>query len=37
MQIEEESKRWIEQKEFTIWDKSPLWVRLKHKGSAIGG
>ena len=36
MEIEEESQGWTEQKEYTLWDKPPLWVRLKHKGAPAG-
>jgi hypothetical protein len=36
MEIEQESQGWTEQKEYTLWDKPPLWVRLKHKGAAVG-
>ncbi|KAL8720308.1 MAG: hypothetical protein Q9225_002820 [Loekoesia sp. 1 TL-2023] len=36
MELEEESQGWTEQKEYTLWDKPPLWVRLKHKGAAVG-
>ena len=28
MQIEEVSRGWTNQKEYTLWDKPPLWVRL---------
>jgi hypothetical protein len=36
MEIEQESPEWTEQKEYALWDKPPLWVRLKHKGAAGG-
>lgn len=36
MELEEDSQGWTEQKEYTLWDKPPLWVRLKHKGTAVG-
>ncbi len=35
MQIDKESQGWMEQKEYTLWDKPPLWVKLEHKGSAV--
>ena len=31
MQIDQASQGWIEQKEYTLWDKPSLWVRLKHR------
>lgn len=34
MQIEEESQGWSDQKEYVLWDKPPLWVKLKHKGES---
>lgn len=36
MQLEAESHGWTEQKEYTIWDRPPLWVRLKYKEAAVG-
>ena len=36
MQMEEESKGWMEQKEYFLWDKPSLWVKLKHHGLVIG-
>ena len=33
MQIDQASQGWIEQKEYSLWDKPPLWVKLKHKGA----
>ncbi|KAL8905669.1 MAG: hypothetical protein Q9207_002483 [Kuettlingeria erythrocarpa] len=31
IQLEEESQDWTEQKEYALWDKPPLWVRLEHR------
>ncbi|KAI4284881.1 MAG: hypothetical protein L6R38_001090 [Xanthoria sp. 2 TBL-2021] len=31
MDLEDESLGWTDQKEYTLWDKPPLWVRLKHR------
>lgn len=31
MELEDESLDWTDQKEYTLWDKPPLWVRLKHR------
>ena len=32
MHLEEESLRWTEdQKEYALWNKPPLWVRLKRR------
>lgn len=35
MQMDEASQEWMEQKEYALWDKPPLWVMLKHRGSAV--
>lgn len=37
MEIDEASQGWMEQKEYTIWDKAPLWVNLQHKGLGDAG
>ena len=34
MQIDEVSQGWMEQKEYSLWDKPPLWVRLEHKAGS---
>lgn len=31
LQLDEESRNWADQGEYVIWDKPPLWVRLKHR------
>ncbi|CAL8577374.1 hypothetical protein XPA_003205 [Xanthoria parietina] len=31
MQLESESQRWTDMKEFTVWYKPPLWVKLSHR------
>ncbi|KAI4218544.1 MAG: hypothetical protein L6R36_008897 [Xanthoria steineri] len=31
LQLDEESRNWHDQGEYVIWDKPPLWVRLKHR------
>ncbi|KAM0806079.1 putative benzoate 4-monooxygenase cytochrome P450 [Usnea florida] len=36
IQIDKTSSGWMEQKEYTLWDKPPLWVRLTHKEDAPG-
>lgn len=36
MQLDEASQGWTEQKEYTLWDKPPLWVLLKRRGSPAG-
>lgn len=28
MELEEASQGWMKQKEYVLWDKPPLWVRL---------
>ena len=33
MQIDQASQGWAEQKEYSLWDKPSLWVRLKHKSA----
>ena len=35
MQIAKASQGWMEQKEYILWDKPPLWVKLEHKGCAV--
>jgi hypothetical protein len=31
LELEDESRDWIVQKEYTFWDKPPLWVKLRHR------
>lgn len=31
MELEKASQEWMEQKEYTVWNKSPLWVRLTYR------
>ena len=33
MELDETSQRWMDQKEYTLWDKPSLWVRLKHRAA----
>ena len=33
MQIDEASQGWVDQKEYSLWDKPSLWVRLKYKSA----
>lgn len=35
MQIEEESQEWSEQKEYVLWQKPPLWIKLKHREDVV--
>ncbi|MCJ1462457.1 hypothetical protein MMC07_001059 [Pseudocyphellaria aurata] len=34
MELEDASQRWLEQKEYAIWDKPPLRVRLTHRAGS---
>ncbi|KAL8948520.1 MAG: hypothetical protein Q9222_005301 [Ikaeria aurantiellina] len=34
MHLEEESLDWTDQKEYTLWDKPPLWVRLEDRAAS---
>lgn len=36
LEIEEGSQGWAEQREYGVWDRPPLWIRLKYKGAAVG-
>jgi hypothetical protein len=31
LDLEEESKDWIEQKEYSLWDKPSLWVKIRER------
>ena len=31
IQLEDESKGWIDQKEYVLWHKPALWIQLKHR------
>ena len=31
LELDEASHGWTEQKDYMLWDKLPLWVRLKHR------
>ena len=31
LQLDEASQTWLQQKEYALWDKPPLWVKLKHR------